>query len=226
MAKLIEFEGIDGSGKTTAYKYVAAQLEAKGLRVLTTREVGSPHIPVCTKLREVILDPNTKMDGKAMEFVFAAMRVENTIFYQKVDNDYDIILNDRGWFSHLAYTDHNVDQYFTSLLYLQNLIEFTRLPDEVVFLDIDPELAAGRRVSRGEQEDAIEIKGNEFQKRVYDSFLKYLGIWADLAPRLTPGEPPHVTIHSIDASQDLKGVQQQLDQVVDRIVNERLSKAK
>ena len=42
-AKIIDFCGTDGTGKTTAYDYFCDQLEARGKRVLRTREVGSPH---------------------------------------------------------------------------------------------------------------------------------------------------------------------------------------
>jgi dTMP kinase len=200
-AKVIEFEGIDGSGKTTAYNYLIAQLRAQGKRVLDTREVGNPHLPVCVALRKIVLDPVSKMDGTAMEFVFAAMRIENQRFYETVKDQYDFIVSDRGWLSHLAYTDHNVSSAFTDNFYTGVVSKITRKPDMVVFLKLDPEVALKRRNARNGFVDAIEAKGPAFQEKVYNSFIKYL-------------ELENLTHASIDASQSIEGVQEQLNYLV------------
>jgi hypothetical protein len=42
-------------------------LQERGNRVTETREVGSPLIPVCVKMRETVLDPNSGMTGAEME---------------------------------------------------------------------------------------------------------------------------------------------------------------
>lgn len=203
-AKVIEFEGIDGSGKTTAYNYLIGQLRAQGKRVLDTREVGNPHIPLCVALRKIVLDPASKMDGTAMEFVFAAMRIENQRFYEGVKDQYDFIVSDRGWLSHLAYTDHNVSPEFTESFYGGVISKITRKPDLVVFLKLDPETALKRRNSRNGFVDAIEAKGPVFQEKVYGSFVKYL-------------ESEKLDSFSIDASQNIEGVQSQLNDIVKKI---------
>lgn len=209
MAKLIEVEGIDGSGKTTALKYLIAQLREKGLKVLETREVGSPHIPLCVKLRELILDPANKMDGMAMELVFGAMRIESQKFYDTVKDQYDFIVSDRGLFSHLAYTDHNVDTDFTTSFWENIMLHKTYKPDWVVFLSIDPEVALKRRGIRNGYVDAIEAKGPEFQKLVYGSFVKYLSAY-------------NINTETLDANQTLEGVQEQVRTFVGLITKERL----
>jgi dTMP kinase len=203
-AKVIEFEGIDGSGKTTAYTYFINQLRERGLKVLDTREVGSPHIPVCVALRKLILDPASKMDGKAMEFCFAAMRVENQKFYESVKDGYDYIVSDRGWLSHLAYTDHNVSAEFTKEFYVNVVDKHTKKPDLVVFLQLDPEVALKRRGLRNGFVDAIEAKGPAFQEKVYNSFMKY-------------AKEGSLKLALIDAEEDIAGVQEQLRQLVDYV---------
>src|SRR5450631_4241129 len=121
----IEFEGTDGAGKSTALTYFAEQLRAQGRTLVETREVGNPHIPACVKLREFVLDPASKLSGEAMEFIFSAMRYENDKWLRELvesNNPPDYVVSDRGWYSHLAYTDHNVSKDFTNGLYL-NLVE-------------------------------------------------------------------------------------------------------
>lgn len=204
-AKVIEFEGIDGSGKTTAYTYFIEHLRGKGYKVLDTREVGSPHIPVCVALRKLILDPAAKMDGKSMEFCFAAMRVENQKFYESVKDNFDFIVSDRGWFSHLAYTDNNVSPEFTEELYVGVLSKYTKLPDAVIFLNLAPLTALERRSKRNGFVDAIEMKGPGFQEKVYQSFMKYI-------ERSKP-----INVELIDAEESVEGVQTQLRSLAQKL---------
>ena len=172
--KLIEFSGIDGSGKTTALNAFCDALEATGARVGRTREVGSPFSPVCQQLREIILNPHTKICGEAMELVFSAMRVESHRRYREMSDIYDIIVSDRGLLCHLAYTDHNVIRSFGLDLYLGIVQRLSLAPDLVYFLQIDPWEAKLRRVRRGEVEDSIEGKGDEFMCKVADSYLYHI----------------------------------------------------
>ena len=204
----VEFEGTDGAGKTTALKYFIEQLQARGQKVLETREVGNPHIPICVKLRETVLAPESNLSGQAMELIFSAMRIENDIFYKKVEDQYDFIVSDRGWFSHLSYTDHNVNKEFTEKLYLDLMQEITALPDIVIYFAVDSETALKRRVKRAGVVDVIEMKGTEFQEKVRDSFEDYLG----------SVENRSLVFH-VDANDTIEGVRTQIDQIVSVLLN-------
>jgi dTMP kinase len=199
-AYVIEVEGTDGAGKTTGLKYLVEQLRSKGYKVLETREVGSPLIPVCIQMRETVLSPDSGLNGSQMEVVFAAMRVLNQAYYRKISSEYDFIISDRGWFSHLAYTDHNVDVEFTNKLYMDIMQNITFLPDAVLYFDVNTETALQRRVKRGGAMDVIEMKGVEYQDKVRDSFKKYL----NLAPK-------NMICNIVDANQSIEGVREQLD---------------
>lgn len=203
----LEIEGTDGAGKTTALKYILDQLQKAEQRVLETREVGSKLIPTCLKLREVVLDPESNLSGEAMELIFSAMRIENERYYQSVADDYDFIVSDRGWFSHLAYTDHNVSERFTTDLYKEFMEDYTRLPDVVIYLSVDGETALKRRNARNEKADIIELKGVEFQEKVRQSFEKHIKHYTDVKTLV------------IDANQDIEGVQKQLDQAIDFVLS-------
>lgn len=204
----IEVEGTDGAGKTTALKYMIEQLQKRGSKVLETREVGNPHIPVCVKLRQTVLDPESNMSGEAMELVFSAMRFENDRLFRKVAKDYDVVVSDRGWFSHLAYTDHNVTPEFTNDLYLNFMQKYTLLPDVVIYFAVDTQTALQRRVKRGEgMADAIEMKGVGYQELVRGSFVKYLN------------GSSGIRVFTVDANDTIEGVRAQMDAIVEQLVN-------
>lgn len=196
----IEVEGTDGAGKTTALKYLLNKLQLKGKRVLETRDVGCPHIPACVKLREIVLNPDSNLCGETMEFIFAGMRLENDKYYKTVAEDYDFILSDRGWLTHLAYTDHNVSKDFTNDFYLDIVEPLTDMPDVVIYLSVDGETALQRRIRRGEEADVIELKGPEYQELVRGSFQEYLMKYSG-----------DTKVIIIDATKDLENVQKQLD---------------
>ncbi len=198
----VDFCGADGSGKTTSLKYFIEQLRFKGLRVLETREVGNPHVQACVKLREFVLNPENNLSGAAMEFIFAAMRIENEKFYKSVEGEYDYIISDRGWFSHLAYTDHNVSPEFTELFYTKVVGLLTGRPDQVIFLNCLPEVALARRTLRNGFVDAIEAKGPRYQELVYKSFIEHFN-----ANRTIP-------VAHIDANGDIASVRAQLDSLI------------
>ncbi len=207
-ATYIDLEGIDGSGKTTALKYVINRFREKGFKVLETREVGSPHIPLCVELRKLVLDPNSNMDGTAMELVFAAMRIESQKFYKTVETEYDFIISDRGWFSHLAYSDHNVSWEFVQDFYFGLIDGLTRKPDYVAFMDVNIETATARRNTRNNGAvDAIEAKGVAFQEKVLSSFQKYLS-------------QSGLSIWITDSNGTLKETTDQLDQFVDDVISD------
>lgn len=170
----VEIEGIDGSGKTTLLNNIAKSLGNMGFRVGLTREVGNTHDAAAVKLREVILNPDHRMDGKEMELVFGAMRLMNQRWLKENKDQYDIILNDRGILSHYAYTDHNVSTEFTKQFYAGFLTNYTELADIVLRVKVAPEVALARRNKRNGFVDAIEAKGPGYQQLVSESMDKYI----------------------------------------------------
>ncbi len=209
----IEIEGTDGAGKTTALKYFIEQLESRGKSVLETREVGSPLIPINVDLRKTVLSPDSGLSGEAMELIFAAMRFENDKLYKSIGKEYDYIVSDRGWLSHLAYTDHNVSSEFTEKLYLNFMAGVTNMPDVVIYFKVDTDVALSRRVSRGEGVDVIEQKGVAFQEQVRGSFEKYMK-----DPSLE-----NTRIFIVDANQSIEEVQAQVDDIIEDLTTGYIS---
>ncbi|MGA8940281.1 MAG: dTMP kinase, partial [Acidobacteriaceae bacterium] len=58
--KFITFEGLDGSGKTTQLKLLAAALEADGHRVVTLRQPGGTSLG--DRIRSILLDSRSESD--------------------------------------------------------------------------------------------------------------------------------------------------------------------
>jgi dTMP kinase len=209
MAKLIGFSAVDGAGKTTMLKYMIEKLQVAGFRVLDTREVGNPHIPVCVKLRELVLDPNSDLDGAEMEMIFAAMRLRNHRMYKAIDSEYDFIVSDRDYLDHLAYTDHNVNKDFTNKLYTDFIGKMTKMPDVVLYLSVNTDTALKRRVKRGEGMDAIELKGVGFQEKVRQSFEQHLETL-----------PSSTEIFKVDANQSQDQVKEQISLIINKLIEQ------
>lgn len=210
----IEFEGTDGAGKTTALKYFVEQARKQGLNVVETREVGNPNIPICVKLRELVLDSNSNLSGEAMELIFSAMRIENDNWLKSLQNSAnppDLVISDRGWLSHLAYTDHNVSPEFTEALYANFVAHITQKPDIVLYFQVSTETALKRRIKRGETMDVIEMKGIEYQNLVRDSFLKHIKKETDTTD---------VEVSFVDADQSIDEVRSNIDAILSELVHQ------
>nr|MBP9212370.1 dTMP kinase [Bacteroidota bacterium] len=71
----ISFEGIDGSGKTTQAKKLAARLEESGKKVLFLREPGGTEIS--EQIRQILLNKkNLKMTQISELLLFSASRAQ------------------------------------------------------------------------------------------------------------------------------------------------------
>jgi dTMP kinase len=212
----VEFEGVDGCGKTTSLRYFIDQANKKGLTVVETREVGNPNVPICVKLRELVLNPDSNLSGQAMELIFSAMRFENDLWLKNLkesDNSPDLVISDRGFLSHTAYTEHNVSVDFSDKLYNKFLFNLTAYPDVVIYLSIDTNTALQRRQKRGSGMDVIEMKGVGFQEKVRNSFENHLY-------QTSMNENVKHIFH-VDANQDISGVQVQLDVILEKLISLR-----
>jgi dTMP kinase len=208
MTLKIEFEGTDGAGKTTGLKYFISQAQKLGMKVTETREVGNPHVPSCVKMREFVLDPKSDLSGEAMELIFSAMRIESDTWLNNLKNSPnspDLVVSDRGFFSHLSYGLHNTSEAFVTGLFENLMAKQTSLPNVVIYFDVNTETALKRRVKRGEAMDVIEMKGVPYQDKVREAFGNYLEKYA---------KQEQITVYKIDANQDIKGVQDQLDMIL------------
>ncbi len=166
---LITFEGIDGGGKSTHIKTVAARLRALGMAVLVSREPGGTDIG--EQIRSVLLDNKNKAIAPETELLlFNASRAQ--LVHQVLVPHLDaggVVLLDRFYDSTLAYQGygHGLD-----LDTLRTVIHFATgglVPDVTIYLDLSPEVALDRRYRAslfGEAFDRLDGAEAAFRERV------------------------------------------------------------
>ncbi len=148
-------EGIDGSGTTTQVARLAARLRAERVAVRVTREPSDG--PVGTLVRQVltgrVVVPGGLAPGWAtMALLFAADRmdhVESEI--QPFIAQGGVVLSDRYDASSLAYQRVSSGSASRDAVeWIRSLNRYVRRPELTIVLDVPPDLAAERRMQRGE----------------------------------------------------------------------------
>jgi dTMP kinase len=178
--RLIAFEGVEGSGKSTQLELLRRVLEGRGgpgdrrggppvsqgREVVVTREPGGT--PAGERVRSVLLDPEVELHPRAEALLFAAARAElvEAVIRPALERG-AVVLCDRYLDSSLAYQGaarglgqgpvEEVNRFATGGL----------LPDLVVLLDLDP--ASGLRRRAGAL-DRIEAQDLGFHRRVRQAF--------------------------------------------------------
>ncbi len=204
--KLIVFEGVEGSGKTTQIQRTQTWLLSSGLlhpnsQVVTTREPGGTALG--QQLRQILLQSAEPIQDRTELLLYAADRA------QHVEADLRpllakgaVILCDRYTDSTVAYQGYGrqLDQILIDQL---NQIATGGLVSDLTFwLDIEVELGLSRARSRASASlDRIERADLSFHQRVQQGFSQ-----------LAIAHPERIV--RIDASQSPDAVSQQIQQVL------------
>lgn len=165
----ITVEGIDGCGKSTQARLIAAALEAAGHDVLRLREPGG--VKISEQIRAILLDPaNAEMGDVCELLLYEAARAQ--LVHQVIRPALaagKTVVCDRFYDSTTAYQafadglDRNMVSQANELA-----VDGCR-PDLTLVFDLPVEDALRRRSGR-EAEDRLELKGMEFQERVAAGF--------------------------------------------------------
>lgn len=165
----ITVEGIDGCGKSTQARLIAAALEAAGRDVLRLREPGG--VKISEQIRAILLDPaNAEMGDVCELLLYEAARAQ--LVHQVIRPALaagKTVVCDRFYDSTTAYQafadglDRNMVSQANELA-----VDGCR-PDLTLVFDLPVEDALRRRSGR-EAEDRLELKGMEFQERVAAGF--------------------------------------------------------
>ena len=143
---LVAFEGIDGSGKSTAVRHVAAALERRGFPVVATREETSG--PTGEWVRRSIAE---RWDPVATAFLFAADRARHTQELRAWLAQGKVVLCDRYIHSTLAYQGVTLRGHVPDpAAFLQRMHEgWAILPDHVLLFRADAARSVERTERRG-----------------------------------------------------------------------------
>jgi len=168
---LINFEGIDRSGKGTHTARLADNLAAMGLRVATR------HFPVlATPIGRVIEDflaGRVSLTPACVQMLYSANRWETREQLLALTKDVDVLVLDRwcpsGWAYGMALG--------LERRWLQNLDAGLPRADLTILMEVPPEIAADRRQTGGK--DVLE-RDLVFQGRVAGAYreLAAAGNWA------------------------------------------------
>jgi dTMP kinase len=176
--QFITFEGLDGSGKTTQIRKLAAWLEKRGHPTVVTRQPGGT--PTGDRIREILLDarnaglaPTAEM---ALMFADRAQAIHQVIL-PALDQG-KIVLCDRFTDSSEAYQGGGRELGSEMILAMHRLVCGNLQPDLTILLlpGFDASLARARRRNTrdekrtGKNESRFEAEQDAFFRRVWDKY--------------------------------------------------------
>ena len=199
--KFITFEGLDGSGKSTQLRKLAAVLRAGGHNVVETREPGGTLTG--EKIRKVLLDSRTAglspMAEMALMFASRAQHIAEVIEPGLAAGT--IVLCDRFTDSTEAYQGSGRKLGSDAVRELHRVLCGNLQPDLTILLDSDAAACvnrarlrntAARSANRGHDENRFEQETRTFFARVREGYLALAarehGRVAVVDARGTPGQ--------------------------------------
>ena len=162
--RLITFEGIDGSGKSTQIRMLENELKKLGVEFKTFREPGGTDLS--EKIRTILLDKeNIELISTAESLLFAAARAQLTAEQIKpAIAKGKFVICDRFIDSTIAYQGYGRGLDINKLEEINHIATAGLIPDITFILDISPESAEDRMESAAP--DRMEATGLEFFRRI------------------------------------------------------------
>ncbi len=159
----IVIEGLDGSGKTTQAKLLAAKL-SQSHHAMYTAEPSEGRIG--TFIREGCLYEEKRLHAEVEALLFAADRIEHVEHVIKPAlKDERLVISDRYVYSSLAYQG----SAGVSLTWIETLNEHVLKPDFAVFIDVSPETVLKRLERRKSVMETLDT-----QRCVREIYLKFV----------------------------------------------------
>ena len=179
--KFITFEGLDGTGKSTQMRKLAAVLRKAGHKVVETREPGGT--PTAEKIRKVLLDSGTAglapLAEMALMFASRAQHIAEVIEPGLVAGN--IVLCDRFTDSTEAYQGSGRRLGSVAVRELHRVLCGDLQPDLTILMDSDPRASvnrarrrnqsASKSSSRSHDENRFEQETRSFFARVREGYM-------------------------------------------------------
>ena len=168
--KLITFEGIDGSGKSTQIQLLEAEFEKLGISYKTFREPGGTKLS--EKIRTILLDKeNIELYSNAESLLFAAARAQLTAEQIKpAITKGEFVICDRFTDSTIAYQGYGRGLNINNLELINTIATDGLIPDITFILDIDPQKATERL--KTVNPDRMEVAGIDFFKKIRQGYCQ------------------------------------------------------
>ncbi len=172
--KLITFEGIDGSGKSTQLRMLAGHLRGKGVDILLTCEPGGT--PLGRRLREAFLETEETVAPIAELLLFAADRAQHVeLLIKPALDEGRIVISDRYADATFAYQGAGRGFDEKTVNSVIRLATGGLKPDLTLFFDISTETALERLRNRGRSGEArnrMDSETADFYSDVRKAYLR------------------------------------------------------
>jgi len=165
-ARLITFEGGEGSGKSTQIKLLQEHLQKLGKSVACFREPGSTS--VSEQIRNILLHTDADLSPRTELFLYCAARAQ--LIYERLAPamaSHDFVLIDRYTDSTLVYQGVALG---LSIDAIAPIVEYGCggfVPDMTFLLDIEPEKGLARI---RQEKDRIEMRDIAFHRSLRDGY--------------------------------------------------------
>jgi dTMP kinase len=170
--KLIVFEGIDFTGKSTQVELLADRLVQRGYDVVTTREPGGT--AVGESVRQILLSrENSALLPLSELLLFIISRAQHTAeVIEPALKRGAVVLASRYRLSSLAYQGYGRGIDLGLIRRLNDVATGGRQPDVTFLIDLPAETALNRKRGKG---DRIESETYSFYQRVRQGYLELMG---------------------------------------------------
>jgi dTMP kinase len=162
--RLIAFEGLDGCGKSTQLERLAARLRAVGCDVVTTSEPTG--FPSGQRIREMARSGEQLEPEEELRWFVEDRRVHVAEVIAPALRAGQIVLTDRYYLSTVAYQGARGLDFEEILGDSEGAFP---IPDLVLLLEIDPQIAFERVHARGSELEGV-FERREFLSRVASVF--------------------------------------------------------
>ena len=203
----ITFEGVEGAGKSTQIRRLAASLEEEGVSVLVTREPGGTQIS--ERIRELLLERrHHKMVSTTELLLYAAARSQHVVeSIVPALEEGQTVISDRFGDATTAYQGHGRGLDLELINRLNRVATGGLVPDLTIVLDVPVKVGLGRARRRRRRMDRLEIENLEFHQRVREGYLA-----------IAKEEPQRVVV--INSQRNPKRVHNEIRELVKRHVTD------
>ncbi len=171
-ARFIVFEGVEGSGKTTQARLLAAALERAGEDVVLTREPGGT--VAGERLREVLLGTQLDLTPLTEMLIFCAARAQHVSeVIRPALHAGKVVISDRFELSTIVYQGYAGGIGMEVACRVNEIATGGLHPDVTIILDLDPKRGLERN-RRDADPDRMEKKTARFHALVREGYL----LWA------------------------------------------------
>jgi dTMP kinase len=170
--RFITLEGIEGAGKSTVAKALAAELERRGIEVVLTREPGGT--PLAERLRELVLARGSESVEPVAELLLMlaarSLHLSNLIRPALAAGRW--VICDRFTDATRAYQGAGRGLDATLIETLAAAVQRGLEPDRTLLLDLPVEAGLARARQRAQGGDRFEDEARQFFERVRAGYLE------------------------------------------------------